>query len=100
MFQVSINSSVVASNVEPDRPPLDRLFQQRFGSDWTAEEEAAALEKIHEMGTESDPERSATRRQEETISTVFYNQHEDLSSPGPALSRRDIAEAIQRKKRR
>jgi hypothetical protein len=100
VFWVPIDSSVINSNVEPERAPLERLFQKRFDSGWTAEEEAAALGKIREFGEEPSSDLHAAERQEQTIDTLYYNQHEDLSSPGPGLSREEIARAIQRKKRR
>jgi hypothetical protein len=94
--RIAPSSVPVIQSIAEERAPLDELFSQHFGTDWTREREEAHLLRLEARRAGGSPERLA----EWTIDTVFANQLEDLRSQTGRLTREQVSKLVRGKKSR
>ncbi|HYB61249.1 MAG TPA: hypothetical protein VEH50_07200 [Methylomirabilota bacterium] len=75
--------------------PLAHFFGDRLSADFTAENEGVLLQRLAEFGGAACDK---TAQIEQIAETLFYNQHENVSNPGHAVSRAEIVALVKTKK--
>jgi hypothetical protein len=86
-------AAAVAQSLPEPRPPLDRVFSNRFEEFWTEEVEHSLLSKVAATAeTRLTPEALT----EQIIDSVFSNQQEEISGVN-RLSRAEVARIVRRR---
>lgn len=85
----------IAQSIAEPQAPLDReFFQGRFNDQWRLDLENELLLRLETGRLEGNAKPLA----EQTVDTVFSNQHEDLSETTNRMSREQIAKLVRSRK--
>ena len=93
-FSSPISAMAFAQSGSEMRPPLESIFEDRFGPDWSKEEEDRLLLKLEE----NREELSRTELLLQAVDSIFLNQQEDISDQADRLSRSQVEEIVKQKK--
>ncbi len=89
-LDLPLSPLAVAHTVVEEQPPLESFFRNRFTSEWTQEQESKLLMALDQRRSEG----ASSSLVEQTIDTVFSNQHEDLSEQRNRIGRQEVANLL------
>jgi hypothetical protein len=92
-FTVPCLEAAAHSGLE-QTPPLASLFADRFHDEWTEFAENALLAKVHDTSNAF----TKAELEDQTIDSIYFNQHDEPSHSADRLSRDEIREVVRRKK--